>query len=209
MLACCFYYAFLAGANGTAYTAGGAAIEKDFHVSPYVYLLGLTTVMTGTCTACLPSSSSDLAFECLLKQCVANTDTIDCSPAVAFGPMVLAPLSEDLGRKYIYITSCALYTILFLPQALAHNIEALIITRFFQGLAVRLEAFPLPGSGAQPMPCVINIVQVHAADLHAFSAPLATRWWREVCRICLTPTRVVQPCRVLCLVCSLDRRSRQ
>lgn len=48
VLSVCFFYAFLAGANGTAYTSGGHAVEAEFNTNPYVYLLGLTSLMTCT-----------------------------------------------------------------------------------------------------------------------------------------------------------------
>lgn len=48
VLSVCFFYAFLAGANGTAYTSGGHAVEAEFNTNPYVYLLGLTSLMICT-----------------------------------------------------------------------------------------------------------------------------------------------------------------
>ncbi|GAA5951047.1 hypothetical protein JCM3765_004663 [Sporobolomyces pararoseus] len=54
---------------------------------------------------------------------------------VAFGaaPLILAPLSELYGRSSILLISTIGFAIFLIPQALATNIETLIITRFFYG----------------------------------------------------------------------------
>jgi multidrug resistance protein len=50
---------------------------------------------------------------------------------MAVGSVILAPLSEMYGRRPIYICALACFTILCIPCALAPNIEAILITRFF------------------------------------------------------------------------------
>ncbi|KAB2578839.1 Efflux pump FUB11 [Lasiodiplodia theobromae] len=54
---------------------------------------------------------------------------------LALGSVVLAPLSEMYGRRPIYLISLALFTILVIPCALAQNLEAILITRFFGAIA--------------------------------------------------------------------------
>lgn len=51
---------------------------------------------------------------------------------ITFGaaPLLLAPLSELYGRSSIYIISAAGYTLFFIPQALATNIETILVSRF-------------------------------------------------------------------------------
>ncbi|KAI0044858.1 putative caffeine resistance protein 5 [Auriscalpium vulgare] len=51
------------------------------------------------------------------------------------GPMLLAPLSEipQFGRMPIYIMSCALFTVLQVPTALATNFGMLLAFRFITG----------------------------------------------------------------------------
>ncbi|KAL6304116.1 MFS polyamine transporter [Sparassis latifolia] len=50
-----------------------------------------------------------------------------------FGPFIWGPGSELLGRKPMFIVALSAYTLLHLGQALAHNIETLLVTRFLGG----------------------------------------------------------------------------
>ena len=54
---------------------------------------------------------------------------------IAFGPMLLGPLSEFYGRRPIYLISWTLYVVWVVPSAVAGNIATMIIARFFDGLA--------------------------------------------------------------------------
>lgn len=49
---------------------------------------------------------------------------------LAVGSVFLAPLSETLGRRPVYLMSAGLFTIFVLPCALARNIETILISRF-------------------------------------------------------------------------------
>lgn len=60
--------------------------------------------------------------------------------------MILAPLSEMYGRRPIYIIAMALFVLLVLPCALAENIEAILITRFFGAFAAAAMISNAPGS---------------------------------------------------------------
>jgi MFS family permease len=50
------------------------------------------------------------------------------------GPMFLAPLSEFYGRRPIYLVSWAAFVIWLIPCAVAHNIQTLLVGRFFNGV---------------------------------------------------------------------------
>ncbi|KAL6304110.1 MFS polyamine transporter [Sparassis latifolia] len=50
-----------------------------------------------------------------------------------FGPFVWGPGSELLGRWRMFVVALSAYTILHLGQALAQNIETLLVTRFLGG----------------------------------------------------------------------------
>ena len=52
---------------------------------------------------------------------------------LGLGPLFLAPLSEIHGRRVVYLASFLLFTILNIGCALAPNITALSILRFFSG----------------------------------------------------------------------------
>ncbi|PLB52587.1 MFS general substrate transporter [Aspergillus steynii IBT 23096] len=52
---------------------------------------------------------------------------------MASGSIILAPLSEVTGRRPVYIGTSVIFVLLILPSALASNIEAILISRFFAG----------------------------------------------------------------------------
>ncbi|GAA5856216.1 hypothetical protein JCM8547_000825 [Rhodosporidiobolus lusitaniae] len=56
---------------------------------------------------------------------------------VTFGaaPLILAPLSEVTGRNKIYLASAWVFALFFLPQALATNIQTVLVSRFISGIA--------------------------------------------------------------------------
>ncbi|BGP36441.1 hypothetical protein JCM10450v2_000341 [Rhodotorula kratochvilovae] len=56
---------------------------------------------------------------------------------ITFGaaPLILAPLSEVYGRSLIYFVSAVVFAIFFIPQALAQNIQTVLVSRFISGCA--------------------------------------------------------------------------
>ncbi|KAF7180038.1 hypothetical protein CNMCM7691_009204 [Aspergillus felis] len=52
---------------------------------------------------------------------------------MAAGSLFVAPMSEMVGRRPVYIVSMVLFLVLILPSALANNIVAIIVSRFFGG----------------------------------------------------------------------------
>ncbi|KIM73832.1 hypothetical protein PILCRDRAFT_828732 [Piloderma croceum F 1598] len=61
------------------------------------------------------------------------------------GPVLWGPGSELLGRQLVFRTSMILYTLFILGQALANNIETLLITRLIAGV---FAAAPMTNSSA-------------------------------------------------------------
>ncbi|KAF5313645.1 hypothetical protein D9611_010182 [Ephemerocybe angulata] len=61
-----------------------------------------------------------------------------------FGPLFWGPGSELIGRRNIFVLSMFMYTIFILGQALAKNIETLLVTRFISGF---FACAPLTNSG--------------------------------------------------------------
>jgi len=53
----------------------------------------------------------------------------------AFAPLVLAPISEQFGRRAMMLASSIFFTLCFIPQALAPNIVIVIVFRGLQGAA--------------------------------------------------------------------------
>lgn len=54
---------------------------------------------------------------------------------IAFGPMFFSPLSEFYGRRPIYLVAWTMYVIWIIPQAVAPNIQTMLVTRFLDGFA--------------------------------------------------------------------------
>lgn len=96
-------------------------------------------------------SSGSLCVTCTSSMYTATYEQLmndlDCSRIVAtlglsffiwglgIGPLFLAPLSEFYGRKWIYIVSFTFFLIWLIPCAVAQNIQTMIVSRFFNGLA--------------------------------------------------------------------------
>jgi hypothetical protein len=54
---------------------------------------------------------------------------------VAIFPLILAPIGEEIGRRYVYLISYGIFFLFFLPIALARNIQTVLISRFICGAA--------------------------------------------------------------------------
>lgn len=54
---------------------------------------------------------------------------------LATAPLILAPLTERTGRRPTCVIAMIIYVFMFLPQALVPKIEAILISRLFQGAA--------------------------------------------------------------------------
>lgn len=103
----------------SASSPGTTAISEEFGVSEEVTDLttSLFLVYVQRC-ARLPSSTRALYLWVHFR-------------GLALGPILWGPGSEVLGRRLMYTISLSLYTIFHLGQALAPNIQTLLITRFF------------------------------------------------------------------------------
>lgn len=53
----------------------------------------------------------------------------------AIGPLFVAPLSEQYGRKWVYLISCALFLIFTIACAVSSSLAMLIVFRFLAGCA--------------------------------------------------------------------------
>jgi len=65
---------------------------------------------------------------------------------MAVGSVILAPLSEMYGRRIVYLVALSLFVILVLPCALATNIEAILVTRFFGAFCASALISNAPGT---------------------------------------------------------------
>ncbi|KAJ5608711.1 hypothetical protein N7528_009278 [Penicillium herquei] len=65
---------------------------------------------------------------------------------LAIGSVILSSLSEVYGRRLVYLISVTLFALMILPVALAKNIEAVLICRFFAGFFGGAWIASAPGS---------------------------------------------------------------
>lgn len=65
---------------------------------------------------------------------------------LALGSVILSSLSEIYGRRPIYLISVFSFGLLILPVALAPNIEAILVGRFFGGFFGGTMIASAPGS---------------------------------------------------------------
>ncbi|PWZ02366.1 MFS general substrate transporter [Testicularia cyperi] len=93
-----------------------------------------------------PAASAVASRELGTTELVYFTGNLTFLFAVAITPLLLAPLSEVYGRSPIYIAATFLFTILFIPQALAKNIGTIIAVRWFQGMAASVGNSMVAGS---------------------------------------------------------------
>lgn len=68
---------------------------------------------------------------------VDRTSVIGCQTGfvimLGIGPLLLAPLSETFGRRPLYLSCFAAFTLLQIPTALAKNLPLLIFLRTVTG----------------------------------------------------------------------------
>ncbi|RSH92160.1 hypothetical protein EHS25_008575 [Saitozyma podzolica] len=102
----------------------------------------MTAFSTSAYSIGIPSMMADLGMTDL--QALAGVGLY----AFGFGiaPLVLAPLSEEFGRKWTYIVAIAIFTILHVMIALAKNIETVLINRILMGAAGSIGATLVGGT---------------------------------------------------------------
>ncbi|KIV82321.1 hypothetical protein, variant [Exophiala sideris] len=65
---------------------------------------------------------------------------------LALGCLLLAPIAETYGRKPVYTICMTIFTILVIPAGLAHNLQSIIIIRFFGAIFGSAMIANAPGS---------------------------------------------------------------
>ncbi|KAI0148034.1 MFS general substrate transporter [Hypoxylon sp. NC0597] len=92
---------------------------------------GMVTLMSSTMMApALPDISRDLHTDDATTQMTLSIFVL----SYAFGPMVLAPMTEVFGRKPVWILSCCFYILWNTVCGFSHTNSVMIASRFFAGL---------------------------------------------------------------------------
>lgn len=103
----------------------------------YKWMITVITIIMSV-NVTYASSAPTPASEALVKQFGINLEvsyivTTCFLLGYTFGPLFWGPGSELLGRRPIFIVTMTIYTLFHLGQALAPNIQTLLITRFLGG----------------------------------------------------------------------------
>lgn len=94
------------------------------------------TIATRTCASSIYTATyTQIEQEFSTSRLASSLGLSSLVLGFAFGPLLIAPLSEYYGRRPIYLISWSFFIIWSIPSAVAKNIETLIITRFFQGFS--------------------------------------------------------------------------
>ncbi|KAF2474873.1 MFS general substrate transporter [Lindgomyces ingoldianus] len=103
---------------------------RKWYITCFVSMLN---VLTCLCAGGYSSGSHLYKEEFHASSTMATAGLSTYILGFAFGPLLLAPLSEHYGRNPAYIWSWLLLVILQVPAALAPNMSALVGIRFLQG----------------------------------------------------------------------------
>lgn len=103
-------------------------IITHFHPS----LDAMTTGINATSySSGIPTLSSTLHTTTLIATLGTSSYLLVC----AFAPLILAPISEQWGRRGMMMISSVVFTLCYLPQALAPDVALVIAFRGIQGAA--------------------------------------------------------------------------
>ncbi|KAH9061862.1 MFS polyamine transporter [Lactarius vividus] len=96
-------------------------------------ICGLLTLNVTFASSAPASSTITIAKEFGSSEEVSYLITSVFLVGYIFGPMFWGPGSELIGRRPVLVATLSCYTLFHLGQALAQNMETVIITRFFAG----------------------------------------------------------------------------
>jgi len=105
--------------------------------------LTIASVSYATWTVVLYSTSYTASIPGIMKefhvtsQPIATLGITTYLVGLAVGSLILAPLSEQWGRRPVYLGSLAFFCLMVLPCALATNLPLILVIRFF-GYVLRL-----------------------------------------------------------------------
>lgn len=99
-----------------------------------VVTMGLGATVVSLFSTLYTPGMPGLQSEFHISKLIALVGVFTYLLGMALGTIVSAPLSEIVGRRLVYLSCMTVFLILVIPSALAHNIEAVLISRFFGGL---------------------------------------------------------------------------
>lgn len=100
----------------------------------YTFLLSMLVICAAYGSSCLSGGLFTINEKFNVSDEVSILSVSLMVIGFAIGPLVWAPLSEQIGRRPVYFISFGLYTIFNIPVALAPNIGTVLVCRFLCGV---------------------------------------------------------------------------
>ena len=109
-------------------------------------LLCAMCLFIGLATAAYSTGIGPMTEELGVSQEVGQVGMLLFNGAFSVVPLFLGPLSEFVGRNPVYLGCYALFTVWFIPLALARNIETVLVARFLSGAFGAAGTTIIPGT---------------------------------------------------------------
>lgn len=125
--------------------------ENPFYFAP-LRKLGITCVAVFyTLLSAYTTSAFSISAGSMCEDLGCSTLEVEAGIALycwgfALAPLFLAPLSEELGRKWTYISAVIVFWIFHLMMTLGQNTTTILVSRFILGLAGSLGATLVGGT---------------------------------------------------------------
>ncbi|CCG20825.1 Tpo3 protein [Candida orthopsilosis Co 90-125] len=100
----------------------------------YTFLLSMLVISAAYGSSCLSGGLFTINDKYGVSTEVSTLTVSLMVLGFCVGPLLWAPLSEQIGRRPVYFISFGLYTVLNIPCALSPNIGGLLAARFFCGV---------------------------------------------------------------------------
>ncbi|KAK6463052.1 multidrug resistance protein 3 [Scheffersomyces coipomensis] len=100
----------------------------------YTIILSLFVISAAYGSSCLATGLPTVTAKYNVSTEVATLSVSLMVLGFSIGPLIWAPLSEQIGRRPVYFISFGLYVVFNIPCALGKNIETLLICRFLCGV---------------------------------------------------------------------------
>lgn len=100
----------------------------------YTVIMSVLVICAAYGLSCLAGGLPTVAHHFKVSDEVAILSVSLVVLGFCVGPLIWAPLSEQIGRRWVYFISFGLYVIFNIPCALAPNITCLLICRFLCGV---------------------------------------------------------------------------
>ena len=98
-----------------------------------VGIISLMAILTPLASSMFTPGISQIADDLGTNEQMVIATTTGFVITSGLGPLIWAPLSEDFGRRVLYISCFAVFTVLQVASALSPNINALIAMRTISG----------------------------------------------------------------------------